>query len=327
MRRREVIALMGAATAWPPALIAQTTDTARRIGVLSALEADNLEVQNRVAAFRERLAQLGWMEGRNLRIDYRWGADANRGREYAAQLVALGPEVILAAGGASLALLLQATRTLPIVFANVPDPIGSGLVDSLARPGGNATGFLQFEYSLSSKWPELLKEIAPGVTRAAVARDARTPFGIGQFAVIQSVAPSLGMEVSPINLHDAAQTQRAVASFARSSNRGLIVTASFLSTVQRSLLIALAREHRLPAVYCQRFFVPAGGLMSYGPNLYDQFRGAAVYLDRILKGENPADMPVQAPTKYELVINLTTAKALGLPIPPTLLARADEVVE
>ena len=322
-----MIALMGAATAWPPALVAQTTDTARRIGVLSALEAENLEVQERLAAFRERLAQLGWIDGRNLRIDYRWGADAKRGRDYAAELVALGPEVILAAGGASLTPLLQTTRTLPIVFANVPDPIGSGFVESLARPGGNATGFLQFEYSLSSKWPELLKEIAPGLTRAAVARDATTPFGIGQFAVIQSVAPSLGIEVSPINLHDADQTQRAVASFARSSNGGLIVTASFLSTVQRDLLVSLARQHRLPAVYFQRFFVPAGGLMAYGPNLDDQFRGAAVYVDRILRGENPANMPVQAPTKYDLVINLKAATAIGLTIPPSVLARADEVIE
>jgi putative tryptophan/tyrosine transport system substrate-binding protein len=213
MKRREVSALLGVATAWPPALMAQITETARRIGVLSALEAENLEVQERLAAFRERLAQLGWIDGRNLRIDYRWGADGRRGRDYAAELVALGPEVILAAGGASLTPLLQITRTLSIVFANVPDPIGAGFVESLARPGGNATGFLQFEYSLSSKWPELLKEIAPGLTRAAVARDATTPFGIGQFAVIQSVAPSLGIEVSPINLHDADQTQRAVASF------------------------------------------------------------------------------------------------------------------
>jgi putative tryptophan/tyrosine transport system substrate-binding protein len=326
MRRREfVTGLAGAATAWPAALTAQAA--ARHMGVLSALGADDVQVQGRVAAFRERLAQLGWMEGRNLRIDYRWGADAERGREYAAELVALRPEVILATGGASLTPLLQVTRTVPVIFANVPDPIGSGFVESLAKPGGNATGFLLFEYSLSSKWPELLKEIAPGVTRAAVVRDAAIPFGIGQFAVIQSVAPSLGLEVSPINLRDTAQTERAVASFARSSTDGMIVTASALSTIQSDLIVSLAARHRLPTVYFQRFFVPAGGLISYGPNLDDQFRGAAGYVDRILKGEKPAEMPVQAPTRYELVINARTAARIGLTIPPTLLARADKVIE
>jgi putative ABC transport system substrate-binding protein len=295
--------------------------------VLSALGADNLEGQGRDAVFRERLAQLGWGEGRNLHIEHRWGANVERAHEYAAELVALGPDVILAAGGASLTALLQTTSKVPLIFANVPDPIGSGFVESLARPGGNATGFLQFEYSLSSKWPELLKEIAPGVTRAAVVRDAATPFGIGQFAVIQSVAPSLGLEVSPINLRDTAQTERAIASFARSSNGGMIVTASALSTVQRDLIVSLARRYKLPTVYFQRFFVSAGGLISYGPNLDDQFRGAAGYVDRILRGEKPADMPVQAPTRYELVINARVATSIGVTISPALLARADEVIE
>jgi putative tryptophan/tyrosine transport system substrate-binding protein len=326
MRRREfVTGLAGAATAWPAGLTAQPGT--RHMGVLSALGADDVQVQGRVAAFREGLVQLGWIEGRNLRIDYRWGAGAERGREYAAELVALRPEVILATGGASLTPLLQVTRTVPVIFANVPDPIGSGFVESLAKPGGNATGFLLFEYSLSSKWPELLKEIAPGVTRAAVVRDAAIPFGIGQFAVIQSVAPSLGLEVSPINLRDAAQTERAIASFARSSRDGMIVTASALSTIQSDLIVSLATRYRLPTVYFQRFFVSAGGLISYGPNLDDQFRGAAGYVDRILKGEKPAEMPVQAPTKYELIINARMAASIGFTIPPSLLARADEVIE
>jgi putative ABC transport system substrate-binding protein len=325
MRRREVIAgIMGAAATWSHA---RSQSAERHIGVLSAIGAENVEVQARVAAFRERLAELGWIEGRNLRIDYRWGADAERGREYAAELVGLGPEVILASGGTSLSPLLQTTRTVPIVFANVPDPVGSGFVESLARPGGNATGFLQFEYSLCSKWPELLKEIAPNLTRIAVLRDTSTPFGIGQFAVIQSVAPSLGLEVSPINVRDAAQTERAVASFARLPNSGLIVAASAWSTVQRDLIVSLATRHRLPAVYFLRFFVPAGGLISYGPKLDDQFRGAAGYVDRILNGENAAEMPVQAPIAYELIMNRGAAAKIGLTLAPALLARADEVIE
>ena len=247
-------------------------------------------------------------------------------RKYATELVALAPDVILAVG-VSVEPLLEATRTVPIVFTIVPDPVGSGFVDSLSRPGGNATGFLMFEYSLCGKWPELLKEIAPGVTRAAVLRDAAVAAGIGQFAVIQSVAPSVGVEVSPVNVRDAAEIERAVAAFARSGNGGLILTASALSVVHRDLIIALAARHKLPAVYHQRLFVAAGGLISYGPNFLDQFRQAAGYVDRILKGEKPADLPVQAPTKYELVINLKTAKALGLTVPQLILARADEVIE
>jgi putative ABC transport system substrate-binding protein len=319
--------LIASTPAWGSLLSAQSADNARHIGVLSALRADNLDVQGRLAVFWERLAQLGWSEGRNLRVEHRWEADAKRGHEYAAELVALGPDVILATGGGSLAPLLQATSKVPIVFANVPDPVGSGFVESLVKPGGNATGFLQFEYSLSGKWPELLKEIAPAMTRAAVIRDAATPYGIGQFAVIQSVAPSLGLEVSPINLRGIAETERAIASFARFSSGGMIVTASPISTDQRDLIVALATRYKLPTVYFQRLFVLAGGLISYGPNLNDQFRGAADYVDRILRGERPADMPVQAPTRYELVINSRMAGSSGITIPPTLLARADEVIE
>jgi ABC-type uncharacterized transport system substrate-binding protein len=248
-------------------------------------------------------------------------------RKYAAELVALAPDVILAGGGSTVVQLLQATRAVPIVFANVPDPVGAGFVDSLARPGGNATGFTNFEYSISGKWLELLKEIAPGVTRAAVLRDAAITAGVGQFAVIQSVAPSLGMDVSPVNVRDAAEIERAVAAFVRSPNGGLIVTGSALAGVHRDLILALAARHKLPAVYSQRLFVAAGGLISYGSDFIDQYRRAAGYVDRILKGEKPADLPVQAPTKYELVINLKTAKALGLVMPPSVLARADEVIE
>ena len=263
-----------------------------------------------------------------MRIDYRWPAgDADKARKYAAELVALAPDVILAVGIASLAPLLQATRTVPIVFVSVSDPVGAGYVDSLSRPGGNATGFMLFEYDLSAKWLELLKEIAPGVTRAAVLRDPAITSGIGQFAVIQYVAPSIGVEVSPIDVRDAPEIERAVSAFARSVNGGLIVTGSALSIFHRDLIVTLAARHKLPAVYCQRIFVTSGGLISYGPDLVDQFRRAADYVDRILKGEKPADLPVQAPTKYELVINLKTAKALGLTVPPTLLARADEVIE
>jgi putative tryptophan/tyrosine transport system substrate-binding protein len=299
----------------------------RRIGVLTGTTADDPEGQARTAAFLQGLQQLGWSDGRNVRIDYRWSAgDPNLGRKYAAELVALAPDVILAGGGATVS-FLQATRTVPIVFANVPDPVGSGVVKSLARPGGNTTGFMQFEYSLSGKWVELLKQITPSLTRAAVLRDAAITAGIGQFAVIQSVAPSLGVEVSPIDVRETEEIEREVAAFAQSSNGGMIVTTSALATVRRDLIITLAARHKLPAIYFQRVFVVAGGLISYGPNLIDQFRGAAGYVDRILKGEKPADMPVQAPTKYELVINLKTAQALGLVIAPTLLARVDEVIE
>jgi putative ABC transport system substrate-binding protein len=313
--------------AWPLAARAQQGERMRRIGVLLPVAADDPDPQAFYAAFVQGLQQLGWTDGRNLRIDTRWGAgNAADSRKSATELVALAPDVILAVG-VSVEPLLQATRTVPIVFTIVPDPVGSGFVDSLSRPGGNATGFLMFEYSLCGKWPELLKEIAPGVTRAAVLRDAAVTAGIGQFAVIQSVAPSVGMEVSPVNVRDAAEIERAVAAFARSGNGGLILTASALSVVHRDLIIALAARHKLPAVYHERLFVTGGGLISYGANFLDQFRQAAGYVDRILKGEKAADLPVQAPTKYELVINLKTAKALGLTVPPLLIARADEVIE
>jgi putative tryptophan/tyrosine transport system substrate-binding protein len=330
MRRREFLAgIAGAAAAWPFGARAQQAPARmRRIGVLTGTNAEDSEGQARIAAFLHGLQQLGWTDGRNVRIDYRWSAgDPELGRRYAAELVALAPDVLLAGGGATVPSLLQATRTLPIVFANVPDPVGSGVVKSLARPGGNTTGFMQFEYSLSGKWVELLKQIALGITRAAVLRDAAITPGIGQFAVIQSVAPSLGVEVSPIDVRNTEEIEHEVAAFAQSSNGGLIVTTSALATVHRDLIVTLAARHKLPAIYFQRVFVAAGGLISYGPNLLDQFRGAAGYVDRMLKGEKPANMPVQAPTKYELVINLKTARALGLAIPPTLLARADEVIE
>ena len=328
LNRRQFITLLGgAAAAWPLAARAQQGERMRRIGVLATLPENDPEGQARHAAFLQGLQQLGWTDGRNVRIDYRWGAgDADRFRKQAAELVALAPDVILASGGPAMAALQQATRTVPIVFVNVADPVGTGFVDSLAQPGGNATGFILYEYSLSAKWLELLKEIAPQLKRAAVLRDA-TAAGIGQFAVIQAAAPSFGVEVRPVGVHDADEIEGAVTAFARSSNGGLIVTASSLTLVHRKLIIALATRHRLPAVYSARFFIAGGGLISYGPDRVDQNRRAAGYIDRILKGEKPADLPVQAPTKYELVINLKTAKALGLEVPPTLLARADEVIE
>ena len=330
MRRRAFIKLVGGgvAAAWPIAARAQQGERMRRIGVLTGVAADDPEGQARIAAFLQGLQQLGWTDGRNMRIEYRWAAgSASDLRKYAAELAALAPEVIFAAGGTSLGTLLQVTRAVPVVFAIVPDPVGSGFVDSLARPGGNATGFMQFEYSLSGKWVELLKQIAPGVTRAAVLWDPAIPPGIGQFAIIQSVAPSAGVDVSPVNVRDASEIERAVAAFARFSNGGLIVTGSALAVVHRHLIIALAARHKLPAIYFERGFVADGGLISYGSNWVDQFRHAAAYVDRILRGEKPADLPVQAPTKYELVINLKTAKALGLTVPPALIARADEVIE
>ena len=300
----------------------------RRIGVLLPAAADDPEFQARVGAFLQGLALLGWTIGRNVRIDTRWAtANAADIRRHAAELVALAPDVILAHGASAVGPLLQATRTVPIVFPVVADPVGAGFVDSLARPGGNATGFMTFEYSMGGKWLELLKQIAPGVTRAAVLRDPDPRLGTGQFAAIQAVAPSLRVEVSPVNMRDAGEIERAVAAFARSPNGGLIVTASGVAHLHRDLIVTLAARHKLPAVYSERFFVAAGGLISYGPDHIDQYRRAAGYVDRILKGEKPADLPVQAPTKYELVINLKTAKALGLDVPPTLLARADEVIE
>ena len=323
MKRREFITLLGGAAACVAARArAQQPERMRRIGVLLPAAADDAEFQARVAAFLQGLAQLGWTIGRNVRIDTRWaGANAAEIRRHAAELVALAPDVILAHGASTVGPLLQATRTVPIVFPVVGDPVGAGFVDSLARPGGNATGFMTFEYSMSGKWLELLKEIAPGVTRAAVLRDPTQGAGTGQFAVIQAVAPSLRVEVSPVNVRDAGEIERAVAAFARAPNGGLIVTAGGLATLHRDLIITLAARHKLPAVYFERFFVAAGGLISYGPDFVDQYRRAAGYVDRILKGEKPADLPVQAPTKYELVINLKTAKALGLDVPP-IAARA-----
>ena len=327
MRRREFIALVGGAAAgWPLVARAQQAERTRRIGVLMSLAAG--DPQAWLAAFQQALQQLGWSDGRNVRIDTRWVAgDAERVRRYAAESIALAPDIILAAGAVTVAPLLQAIRTVPIVFAIVPDPVGAGFVETLARPGGNATGFMQFEYSLSGKWLELLKQIAPAVTRAAVLRDPALTSGVGQFAVIQSVAPVVGMEVSPVNVRDANEIERAVTAFARSSNGGLIVTSSALAVVHRDLIIALAARHKLPAVYYRRLYVTSGGLISYGPDFVDQFRRAAGYVHRILKGEKPADLPVQAPTKYELVINLKTARTLGLEVPATVLARVDEVIE
>jgi putative ABC transport system substrate-binding protein len=298
----------------------------RRIGVLLPT-ADDQEARIRLTTFQQALEGLGWTNGRNVHIDTRLSAGkAADTRKYAAELAALAPDVFVVVGSSGLPAALEATRTVPIVFVLVPDPVGSGFVHSLSQPGGNATGFMMFEYNLCGKWPELLKEIAPGVTRAAVLRDPALVAGIGQFAVIQSVAPSVGVEVIPINLGDAAEIKREVAAFAQSANGGLISTASALSAVHRDLIIALAAEHKLPAVYQDRNYVTAGGLISYGPNFVEQFRRAASYVDRILKGERPADLPVQAPTKYELVINLKTAKELGLAVPPSVRARADEVI-
>jgi putative ABC transport system substrate-binding protein len=300
----------------------------RRVGVLQNLASDDPAEQARLMAFGQGLQELGWTIGRNVRIENRWSAgDPERIRRNTEEMVALAPDVILASGNAGVAPLLQATRTVPVVFVIVPDPVGAGFVDSLARPGGNATGFIAYEYGLSGKWLEVLKEIAPGVTRAAVIRDPALASGPGQFAAIQSIAPSLGVEVSPVNVRDAGEIERAITAFAHSPNGGLIVTGSALVGIHRHLIIALAARHKLPAVYVERTYVAAGGLISYGSDFLDQYRRAASYVDRILKGEKPADLPVQAPTKYELVINLKTAKALGLDVPPTLLARADEVIE
>ena len=329
MNRREFIMLLGgAAAAWPLAARAQQGGRMRRVGVLQNLASDDPAEQARLMAFGQGLQELGWTIGQNVRIENRWSAgDPERIRRNTEEMVALAPDVILASGNAGVAPLLQATRTVPVVFVIVPDPVGAGFVDSLARPGGNATGFIAYEYGLSGKWLEVLKEIAPGVTRAAVIRDPALASGPGQFAAIQSIAPSLGVEVSPVNVRDAGEIERAITAFAHSPNGGLIVTGSALVGLHRHLIIALAARHRLPAVYIERFFVTAGGLISYGSDFLDQYRRAASYVDRILKGEKPADLPVQQPTKYELVINLKTAKALGLDIPPTLLARADEVIE
>jgi putative tryptophan/tyrosine transport system substrate-binding protein len=328
IRRREfIVTLGGVAAAWPLATRAQQADRVRRIGALMTQAADDPEGQSRLLALAQGLQESGWTIGRNVRIDTRWGqGDAERYRKYAAELVALAPDIILVNGPAALAQLQQATRSLPIVFTNVFDPVGGGFVLSVARPGGNATGFMLAEYSTSGKWLELLKEIAPRVTRAAIIRDPTLTSAVAQFAAIQSAATPLGVELSPIDVRNSGDIERAVAAFARAPNGGLIVTSGGSST-RRSLIMTLAARHKLAAVYPFRYFVTSGGLISYGPDPIDQYRRAAGYVDRILKGEKPADLPVQAPTKYELVINLKTAKALGLEIPPTVLARADEVIE
>ena len=331
MNRRAFITLLGgAAVSWPLAARAQQTERVRRVGVLVAAAADDPEYRARVAALLQSLQQLGWVDGGNVRIDTRWATtDAGDIRRHADELAALVPDVLVAATGTiTVAALLKATRTVPIVFVVVIDPVGAGFVGSLARPGGNATGFLAFEYSLSAKWLELLKEIVPSVTRVAVLRDPDIASGIGQFGAAQAAAPSLGMELTPVDVRDAPEIERAVTAFARSGkNGGLIVTPSALTTRYRDLIVTLASRHKLPAVYANRYFVSGGGLIFYGPDFLDQYRRAAGYVDRILKGERAADLPVQAPTKYELVVNLKTAKALGLEMPASVLARADEVIE
>ena len=329
MRRREFITLLGgAAAAWPLAARAQQGERMRRIGMLLPAAADDAQFQAWVGAFLQGLAELGWTIGRNVRIDTRWAtANAAEIRRHAAELVALAPDVILAQGSTTVGLLLQATRTVPIVFPTAIDPVGAGLVDSLARPGGNATGFLAFEYSLSGKWLELLKQIAPGVTRVAVLRDPAITAGIGQFGAIQTAAPSLGVEVSPVNVRDAGEIERAVTAFARSSNGGLILTGSPAATLHRDLIVTLAARHKLPAVYYERNFVAAGGLISYGPDYVDQYRRAAAYVDRILKGEKPADLPVQAPTKYDWCSTSRPPRRSASTCRRSLLARADEVIE
>jgi len=331
VRRREFIKLAGGVAAWPLTARAQERERLRRIAWLVGTAKDVPGARDRDTAFLEAFEQLGWTNGRNVQIDIRWAAgNADDIRKYAVELVALAPDVILATGGAGAAVMLKATQTIPIVFAVVPDPMGSGFVQSLSRPGRNATGFMSFEYSLCGKWPELLKEIAPNVTHAAVLRDPTFVAGIGQFAVIQAVAPSVGVEVSPIDLNEQNQPnqiERAIATFAQSPNGGLIHTASGIGAANVNLIIAAAARYKLPAIYNQRPFVVSGGLISYGPNYPDQFRRAAGYVDRILRGEKPADLPVQAPNKYELAINLKTAKALGSSVPQSLLARADEVIE
>jgi len=329
MRRREFITLLGgAAVSWPLAARAQQRVRIARVGILTPFPADDEEAQARLTSFTQGLQQLGWTVGQNIRIDYRWGiGNAETMRRHAAELVALGPDVLFASSSAAVAPLLEATRTVPIVFAGIADPVGAGYVESLAKPGGNATGFTVYEYSIAAKWLELLKEVAPPVTRVAVLRDSAIAAGPGQFGVIQALAPSLGMELRPIDVRDVGEIERTLAAFAQGANGGLIVTGSPRATANRDLIVAVAAKYRLPGVYSGRFYVAAGGLLSYGVDFLDQFRRAAGYVDRVLKGEKPADLPVQAPTEYELVVNLKAAKALGLEMPTTVLARADEVIE
>ena len=329
IRRREFITLLGGAAAWPLAANAQQAERVRRIGVFTNLASDDGEGQSRNAAFLQGLQELGWSVGRNVRIDYRWGGhnfDADRMRKDATDLLALAPDVVFATTAPIVATLQQASRIVPIAFVGVIDPVGAGVVNSLARPGSNATGFVLFEHGFSAKWVELLKEISPGVKRVAVLREP-TVAGIGQLAAMQAAAPSLQVELRPIDVRDVDEFERALADFTRAPNGGLIVPLSTSAIAHRERIVTLAARHRLPAIYPNRLDVVDGGLLSYGPNGLDQYRQIAGYIDRILKGEKPADLPVQAPTKYELVINLKTAKALGLEVPPTLLARADEVIE
>src|SRR5262245_6070022 len=330
MRRRDFIILVGgAAASWPLAAHAQQPQAMRRIGALMSTSADNPDALAGISAFAQGLQERGWTIGGNVRIEYRWGAgDLDRFRKYAAELVALAPDVIVATAGSIVGALQQASRTVPIVFVTTVDPVGGGWVESLARPGGNATGFASPEFSMSGKRLELLKEIAPRVTRVAVVRDPTVPAGSGGLAAIQTVAPSFGVELTPIGVRSADEIERGIAALARSANGGLIVVGPTSSVqLHRNLIIALAARHRLPAVYGSLVWSKAGGLISYGVDPLDQYRRAAEYVDRILKGEKPSDLPVQAPTKYELVINLKTARGLGLEVPPTLLARADEVIE
>jgi putative tryptophan/tyrosine transport system substrate-binding protein len=329
MKRRDFITLLGGTVAaWPLVARAQQREPMRGVAVLEATAKDTPGAQERYTAFLEAFEQLGWTPGRNVRLEARWGGgDEAATRKHAAELIALGPDVLVAGGGTVAEVMLKATRTIPIVFVIVPDPVGSGFVERLSRPGGNATGFMMFEYNLCGKWLELLKEIAPSVTHAAVLRDPTFAHGIGQFAVIQAVAPSVGIEVSPIDLREPNQIEHAIATFAQSPNGGIILAASAIGATNVNLIITAAARYKLPAVYIQRPFVAAGGLISYGPNFADQYRRAAGYVDRILRGEKPADLPVEAPNKYELAINLKTAKALGLSVPQSLLARADEVIE
>src|SRR4051812_3659424 len=328
MKRREFIVGLSVSPAMPLVARAQQPDRMRRIGVLLSTAAGDPESSARTASFRQGLQQLGWIEGRNLHIAIRWAAgDADLYRKYAAELVALAPDIILASSSPTVAALQAATSSVPIVFAHAVDPVGAGFVDSLARPGGNATGFILFEYGISGKWLELLKEIAPALKRVAVLRDPTTAAGMGQFGAIQSVAPSFGIEINPLSLRDPAEIERGVTNFAASPNGGLIITAAPLGTLHRKLIIALAARHKLPAIYSSRFFAAEGGLLYYGPDLTDQYRRAAGYIDRILKGEKPANLAVQAPNKYEMAINLKTARALGITVPPSLLVRANELIE
>jgi len=327
MRRRQFLGILGCAAVWPIAVKAQSTNRIRIVGMLSILGPDDPEGRARAAVLEQALQQLGWSPGRDLKIEVREvGRDVERLRRYSTELATMSPDVILCIGSVTLAPLLQATRTVPIVFMNVPDPVGAGFVQSMAHPGGNATGFLNFEYSISGKWAELLKQIAPNATRALVLRDSSSAAGIGQFAAVRSIAQGLGIELTPIDVNNADEIERNVAAFARTGNGGVIVTAGG-TAAHRKLIISLVARYKLPTVYPYRYYPTDGGLISYGPNSSEQVRRAAGYIDRILKGEKPGDLPVQAPTKYELVINLKTAKALGLTVPTTLLASADEVIE